>query len=140
MQQKTINVELSAGDSFIRDGVRYTVINPANPAIVNEHHLYSANYIIDTCEKYFDVGSLFDNLDKKSYSLYRNVCYFLLRKYTTLTTLAIGRMFGKTHSTIILICNKMNELMKYDSELARHINNLIELIEADTNNIKYRIL
>ena len=140
MQPKTINVELSAGDCFIRNGVRYTVINAANPTIVNEHHLYSVEYIINTCETYCEVGSLFDNLDNKSYSIYRNACYFLLRKYTTLTTMAIGRMFGKTHSTIILICNKMNESMKYDSELARHINNLIELIETDTNNIKYRIL
>lgn len=136
---KTIKVELSAGDSCIKNGNRYQVINPSNPTLKKCETVLTAEYVIKACEQYFHISNIFDHLYDKSYAKYREICFYFLRKYTALTTMAIGQLFDKHYSTVIIMCQRAEESKKYNPEIAEHINNLIEFIETDPNKIKFRI-
>ena len=54
----------------------------------------------------------------------RHVCMYLIRTLTDFPLSNIGSFFGCNHSTVILACNKIEEMMKEKAEVRRDIEEL----------------
>ena len=64
-------------------------------------------------------------------SLARQVAMYLCRKYSRGTLAAIGEEFGgKTHSTVIYACNKLEAEMKQDDQLSQAVTRLCTRLAA----------
>lgn len=56
-------------------------------------------------------------------SFARQVCYYLIRKHTTLGLIAIGkRMGGRDHATIIFGVNTIRNLLEVDASVRMHVD------------------
>lgn len=52
----------------------------------------------------------------------RQIAMFMLRKYTTHSTLKIGEMFGGMHhATVIHACDKIKSIMEVDTEFKKEV-------------------
>ncbi len=59
----------------------------------------------------------------------RKMCFYIIREVTNMSYKAIGKEFGKDHTTVIYNIQKIEEMIKTDSSLSSNVNDII-------NNIK----
>jgi chromosomal replication initiator protein len=77
------------------------------------------------------VEALFGQRRTRSVALPRQVAMYLLRQFTELSLVDIGRIFGgRDHSTVIYACEKVGTMVATDNEFAERINGLISTLAA----------
>ena len=58
----------------------------------------------------------------------RQVCYYLMRKHTTMTLQAIGATFGKTHTSVISAIDAIEKRLSTDIEFADEMKKIVKEI------------
>lgn len=85
--------------------------------------------------KHFSVSmeKLKSNRRFRELSFARQVCYYLIRKHTTLGLIAIGkRMGGRDHATIIFGINQIRGLIQVDANVRLHVEAIeSKLLQGD---------
>ena len=77
------------------------------------------------------VEALFGQRRTRSVALPRQVAMYLLRQFTELSLVDIGRVFGgRDHSTVIHACRKVGTMVATDNEFAERMNGLISTLAA----------
>lgn len=59
----------------------------------------------------------------------RQICMYMIRKYTNMTLTAIGRAFNRDHTTIIHACEQINYLLEVDKNTVEKVHYLDIIIE-----------
>ncbi len=76
--------------------------------------------IESVCAIYFGLspGDLHTSRKTRTIALARGIAMWLARKHTTMSFPEIGQLMGnKNHSTVLLACAKMNEILRVDGEV-----------------------
>jgi chromosomal replication initiator protein len=67
--------------------------------------------------------------DRKT-SMARQIAMYLTRELTRSSLQAVGELFGgKTHSTVVYACQKLEQEMKTDAELASAVHQLCDRLK-----------
>lgn len=84
--------------------------------------------ILWVCKDYFE-GNLFSADRKRENVLPRAKTMYLLRKYTTLTSTEIARIFNKNHATILHHIKTIKNDLQWDAKTQTEIEYLSKKIE-----------
>ena len=63
-------------------------------------------------------------------ALARQICMYLCRTIVGTPFLKIGKIFGRDHSTVMTACEKVDLLLKTDSQLQSAINTLKKQLKS----------
>lgn len=108
----TADLARSALESYIREGKASPVSIQAVQKVVSERFGVPEEALIGP------------RRDRKT-SLARQVAMYLTRELTRSSLVEVGELFGgKTHSTVIYACQKLEQEMKQDKELAAAVQQL----------------
>lgn len=98
--------------------------------IKNQKILIDQNIIINIILDFFDIKSdkLFGASRKAEYVRARCICFYVLRKHTTMSLKGIGRLFNKDHSTIIYAIRRVEDDLKFNKKFTVVFNNCYKIV------------
>ena len=94
--------------------------------------------IITVCENYFGVKRklFFGKTRIHEYVLIRQICHYLARRLTDISTTVIGaKMGGKDHATCLYSEKQIKDYLTYDKEIQRTIQILLSSLMIKKNEV-----
>ena len=93
-------------------------------------------YLIEAAKRYgYGLKSVYSNSRKREVVMIRYVAMYQLHKVIGLSSMLVGKMFGRDHSTVLHGCELVKDLLSYQSKDSTECKQLNELFEQIKNNL-----
>lgn len=88
----------------------------------------TAEEIIKTCSKYFEVDPLKKNRTQE-FVWCRQFCFLLIKENTSYSFARIGDLFKQDHTTVIYGISKIKDLLATEEKMREHLNRILNLLK-----------
>ena len=128
---------LSAKSKLLSRPIDFSLAEETLKDLVEEEHDCTPDSIQEVVCRYYHVSldDLRSRSRRKNLVLCRNVAIYLCRKMTDLSLEAIGRLFGRNHSTVLYSINTLENICRKDPKIRGQVDLLTEQIKKTVNTI-----